>query len=81
MDTTEAVRDTPTGATGRNLAAINPFFIVRDLHTSVSYYIDRLGFEFVNELSYIDDGLWGFELTDADGYVLAFARVRPADAS
>ena len=41
----------------------------------------RRGATFVNELSYIDDGLWGFELTDADGYVLAFARVRPADAS
>jgi hypothetical protein len=24
----------------------------------------------------IDDGLWGFEITDADGYVLAFFRVR-----
>jgi catechol 2,3-dioxygenase-like lactoylglutathione lyase family enzyme len=31
---------------------------------------------FVKELSFIDDGLWGFEITDADGYVLAFARVR-----
>lgn len=27
-------------------------------------------------LSFIDEGLWGFEVTDADGYVLAFARVR-----
>lgn len=31
---------------------------------------------FVKTLSFIDDGLWGFELTDADGYVLAFFRVR-----
>jgi catechol 2,3-dioxygenase-like lactoylglutathione lyase family enzyme len=31
---------------------------------------------FVKELSFIDDGLWGFEISDADGYVLAFARVR-----
>ncbi len=30
----------------------------------------------VKELSFIDDGLWGFELTDADGYVLAFATLR-----
>jgi hypothetical protein len=30
----------------------------------------------VKELSFIDDGLWGFEVADADGYVLAFFRVR-----
>lgn len=34
------------------------------------------GASFVKELSYIDDGLWGFEVTDADGYVLAFFRLR-----
>ena len=34
------------------------------------------GASFVTELSFIDDGLWGFEVTDADGYVLAFAQVR-----
>jgi uncharacterized glyoxalase superfamily protein PhnB len=34
------------------------------------------GASFVKELSFIDDGLWGFEVTDADGYVLAFFRVR-----
>jgi Glyoxalase/Bleomycin resistance protein/Dioxygenase superfamily len=121
----------------RNLASISPFFIVKDLHTSVSYYIERMGFQldsqgpegdpyygrvsrdgigimlkailpdvlpapnrtrhewarwdayiytlnpetlfnefkergvsFVKELSFIDQGLWGFEVTDADGYVL-----------
>ena len=31
---------------------------------------------FVKELSFIDDGLWGFEITDADGYVLAFFQLR-----
>ena len=31
---------------------------------------------FVTELTFIDEGLWGFEVTDADGYVLAFAQVR-----
>jgi hypothetical protein len=36
----------------------------------------RRGASFVKELSYIDDGLWGFEVTDADGYVLAFFRTR-----
>ena len=34
------------------------------------------GASFVKELSFIDDGLWGFEVSDADGYVLAFFRVR-----
>jgi len=32
--------------------------------------------QFAKELSYIDEGLWGFEVTDADGYVLAFFRTR-----
>ena len=34
------------------------------------------GATFMKELSFIDDGLWGFEVTDVDGYVLAFAQVR-----
>ena len=34
------------------------------------------GVSFVKELSFIDHGLWGFEVTDADGYVLAFFQVR-----
>ena len=34
------------------------------------------GVPFVKELSFIDDGLWGFEITDADGYVLAFFQLR-----
>ncbi|HEV3057538.1 MAG TPA: VOC family protein [Vicinamibacterales bacterium] len=34
------------------------------------------GVSFVKELSFIDDRLWGFEITDADGYVLAFFQVR-----
>jgi catechol 2,3-dioxygenase-like lactoylglutathione lyase family enzyme len=127
----------------RNLASISPFFIVKDLQVSISYYIERLGFRldfqgpdddpyyagvsrdgigimlkailpdvlpqpnhtrhewarwdayiytldpdvlfdefsqrgasFVKKLSFIDEGLWGFEVTDADGYVLAFFRLR-----
>jgi len=126
-----------------NLASISPFFIVKDLQVSISYYVERLGFQlafqgpdddpyyagvsrdgvgimlkailpdvlpqpnhtrhewarwdayiytldpdvlfdefrqrgvsFVKELSFIDKGLWGFEITDADGYVLAFFRLR-----
>ena len=34
------------------------------------------GVSFVKTLSFIDEGLWGFELTDADGYVLAFFHLR-----
>ena len=38
----------------------------------------RRGVTFAKELSFIDQGLWGFEVTDADGYVLAFFQVRKA---
>lgn len=34
------------------------------------------GASFVKTLSFIDDGLWGFEIADADGYVLAFFHLR-----
>jgi predicted lactoylglutathione lyase len=34
------------------------------------------GVAFVKELSFIDEGLWGFEISDADGYVLAFFHLR-----
>jgi catechol 2,3-dioxygenase-like lactoylglutathione lyase family enzyme len=126
-----------------NLTTIRPFFIVKDLQTSIAYYVERLGFQldfqgpegdpyyaglsrdeagvmlkqilpdvlpcpnrtrhpwarwdayvyaldpdplfdefrqrgvsFVTELSFIDKGLWGFEIADADGYVIAFFRLR-----
>jgi catechol 2,3-dioxygenase-like lactoylglutathione lyase family enzyme len=36
----------------------------------------KRGVSFVKTLSFIDDGLWGFEINDADGYVLAFFRIR-----
>ena len=36
----------------------------------------RRGASFVKTLSFIDEGLWGFEVADADGYVLAFFRLR-----
>ena len=36
---------------------------------------------FVKTLSFIDDGLWGFEIADADGYVIAFFRLHGGDAS
>ena len=139
---TESQRPEPE-AESRNLVAIRPFFIVKDLQASIAHYIERFGFQldfqgpdgdvyygqvsrdgiaimlkaispdvlpspnhtrhewarwdayiytldpdplfdefcrrgasFVKELSYIDDGLWGVEVTDADGYVLAFFRTR-----
>ena len=132
-----------TTASERNLASISPFFIVKDLQTSITYYRERLGFQldfqgpddgpfwagvsrdgigimlkailpevlpqpnhtrhewappdahiysmnpdalfdefsrrgasFVKTLSFIEEGLWGFAVTDADGYVLAFFRLR-----
>ena len=34
------------------------------------------GVSFVKTLSFMDDGLWGFEITDACGYVLAFFHLR-----
>lgn len=46
-----------------------------DPDTLFAEFRDR-GVTFVKELSFIDDGLWGFELMDADGYVLAFFRLR-----
>jgi len=134
------------GEATKNLASISPFFIVKDLQVSISYYVERLGFQlefqgpaddvyyaavsrdgigimlkaitpdvlpqpnhtrhewarwdayiytldpdtlfdefrrrgasFVKTLSFIDEGLWGFEVTDADGYVLAFFRLRRAE--
>ena len=139
---TATPRENLEGAKG-NLASITPFFIVKDLAASISYYLERLGFQldfegpdgdpyyarvsrdgigimlkailpdvlprpnhtrhewarwdayiytrdpdplfdelkqrgasFVKELSFIDDGLWGFEVSDADGYVLAFFQLR-----
>jgi catechol 2,3-dioxygenase-like lactoylglutathione lyase family enzyme len=36
----------------------------------------RRGASFVKELSFIDNGLWGFEVADGDGYVLAFFCLR-----
>ena len=139
---TAATESTREGS-ARNLVSISPFFIVKDLQTSIAFYRERLGFDvdfqgpegdvyyagvsrdgigimlktilpdvlpcpnhtrhpwarwdayiytldpdtlyeefrqrgvsFVKPLSYIDDGLWGFEITDADGYVLAFFKLR-----
>jgi catechol 2,3-dioxygenase-like lactoylglutathione lyase family enzyme len=38
--------------------------------------LQERGASFVKELSFIDEGLWGFEVAHADGYVLAFFRLR-----
>ena len=50
------------------------YIYTRDPDTLFSEFKER-GAPFVHELSFIDDGLWGFEVTDADGYVLAFFRI------
>jgi catechol 2,3-dioxygenase-like lactoylglutathione lyase family enzyme len=34
------------------------------------------GVSFAKELSFIDQGLWGFEVIDADRYILAFFQLR-----
>ena len=36
----------------------------------------RRGASFVKKLSFIEEGLWGFTITDADGYLLAFFQLR-----
>ena len=36
----------------------------------------RRGALFVKRLSFIEEGLWGFAVTDADGYVLVFYELR-----
>lgn len=41
--------------------------------------LSQRGASFATPLSFIDHGLWGFEVVDADGYVLAFFCERPGD--
>lgn len=36
----------------------------------------RRGASFVKKLSFIEAGLWGFAITDADGYLLVFYKLR-----
>jgi catechol 2,3-dioxygenase-like lactoylglutathione lyase family enzyme len=70
---------------------ISPFFIVRNVAAAVAFYRDKLGFEVSYQEPKDDpffaivcrggamlmtDGLRGFELKDADGYVLFFGRPR-----
>jgi GNAT superfamily N-acetyltransferase len=145
MTARNGAASTAHDAGARNLQSIRPFFIVKDLQTSVAWYRERLGFQldfqgpdgdsyyagvsrdgvgivlkailpdvhpcpnhtrhewarwdayihtldpdalfdelnkrgvpFVQRLSFIDEGLWGFEISDADGYVLAFCQAREA---
>lgn len=128
---------------GGKLRGVSPCFIVKDLRESVSYYVDRLGFEleyegpeggpffamvtrddvtfmlkavasdvppipnrtrhkwapsdawiyttntdalyaefkergvaFETEPSFVEEGIWGFKLYDADGYLLVFGEAR-----
>ena len=36
----------------------------------------RRGASFAKKLSFVEKGLWGFAITDADGYVLVFFQLR-----
>jgi catechol 2,3-dioxygenase-like lactoylglutathione lyase family enzyme len=36
----------------------------------------RRGASFVTKLSFVEEGLWGFAISDADGYVLVFYQLR-----
>ena len=144
MNATKTAANDSTGKeTTRNLVSISPFFIVKDLQASITYYRERLGFQldfqgpddgpfwagvsrdgigimlkavapevlpcpnhtrhewappdaniysmdpdalfdefsrrgasFVKKLSFVEKGLWGFAITDADGYVLVFFQLR-----
>jgi len=51
------------------------YIYTRDPDTLFAEFKQR-GVTFVKELSFIDDGLWGFEISDADGYVIAFFQLR-----
>ncbi len=51
----------------------DPFILVSDPDALHEEFRQR-GVSFVNELSVVDVGLWGFEIEDADGYVLCFAQ-------
>ncbi len=51
------------------------YIYTRDPDTLFQEFKQR-GASFVKELSFIDAGLWGFEVRDADGYVLAFFQLR-----
>ncbi|HLG58176.1 MAG TPA: hypothetical protein VI485_22715 [Vicinamibacterales bacterium] len=45
-NSTDAAEDRAKDETAnRNLASISPFFIVKDLQVSISYYIERFGFQ------------------------------------
>jgi catechol 2,3-dioxygenase-like lactoylglutathione lyase family enzyme len=67
-----------------DIAAIAPFFIVRDVPAALAFYRDLFGFDitfqkpepFRRPLHDDDEGLRGFEVKDADGYVLFFGRPR-----
>jgi hypothetical protein len=36
----------------------------------------RRGASFRTKLSFVEEGLWGFTVTDADGYLLVFFQLR-----
>jgi len=56
------------------------YIYTRDPDTLFEEFCQR-GVSFVKKLSFIDEGLWGFEITDADGYVLAFFHLRDKEGA
>jgi catechol 2,3-dioxygenase-like lactoylglutathione lyase family enzyme len=54
------------------------YFYANDPDTLFAEFTNR-GASVVRPLSFIDNGLWGFEVADGDGYVLAFFRLRDPD--
>lgn len=62
-------------STRHEWARWDAYIYTRDPDALFTEFRDR-GASFVKELSFIDDGLWGFEVADADGYVIAFFRTR-----
>ncbi len=66
--------------TRHDWARWDAYIYTRDPDSLFSEFTER-GASFVKTLSFIDEGLWGFEVTDADGYVLAFFHIRPVTAS
>ena len=59
----------------KGIARWDAYLHVPDPDAMASEYLSR-GVEFSEPLKYTSDGLRGFELKDADGYVLFFGRPR-----
>ena len=59
----------------RNLASITPFFIVKDLQVSISYYVERLGFQV--DFRGPDDGPYSYAGVSRDGIGVMLKAILP----